>query len=117
MGARDLIRGTVDFLRLRKRAYQLAFNENSRVARLRQAYLRVFMPYAGQAVLIDLASFCRAAETTFHPTQDARVQAMLEGRRQVWLRIEQHLRLNQDQLFALYSGQNFNIAEETKDGG
>lgn len=117
MGARELIRETVDFLRIRKRAYQLAFGTNKRVLRLRTAYRLVFMPYAGQHVLVDLAKFCRAAETTFHPSQDERAQAVLEGRRQVWLRIEQHLRLNQDQLFALYAGQNFNVAEEKNDGG
>ena len=115
MGGRDLIRETVDFLRIRKRGYQLAFGRMKAVTRLREAYNAVFADYAGQMVLIDLAKFCRASETTFHPLQSERTQAMLEGRRQVWLRIEQHLRLSQDELFALYSGQNFNINEEKTD--
>lgn len=38
-------------------------------------------------VLTDLASFCRAHDTTFHT--DERTHAMLEGRREVFLRIQQ----------------------------
>ena len=56
----------------------------------------------GLTALKDIARFCRAAETTFHPTQDARTQAMLEGRRQVWLRIEQHLKLSPEELLVVY---------------
>lgn len=47
-------------------------------------------------VLGDLAKFCRANETTFHP--DSRVHALMEGRREVWLRIKEFLTLNADQL-------------------
>jgi hypothetical protein len=53
-------------------------------------------------VLVDLARFCRANESTFHP--DARVSAQLDGRREVWLRIQQHLKLTDDQLWALFVG-------------
>ncbi len=115
MGARELVHDTLVFLRARKRGYLLAFGANRRVRRIRAAYHEVFMPYAGQAVLIDLAKFCRAKETTFHPSQDARTQAVLEGRRQVFMRIQEHLRLSEAQLFALYGGQNFNITEGTDD--
>ena len=77
----------IDFVRTRKRTYQLAFGTP-----------------AGQEVLIDLAKFCRANSTTFDP--DPRLHAVLEGRREVWLRIANHLHLTQDQLYALYMGQS-----------
>ena len=50
----------------------------------------------GQAVLEDLARFCRADQTTFHP--DPRVHALMEGRREVWLRIKEHLDLDLEDL-------------------
>jgi hypothetical protein len=52
-----------------------------------------------QIVLKDLAKFCRANETTFK--QDARLHAVLEGRREVWLRIQKHLNLTPDELWEL----------------
>lgn len=39
----------------------------------------------GEKVLADLARFCRANTTTFD--KDARIHALLEGRREVFLRI------------------------------
>ena len=71
-------------LTLRKQAYVFTFNKESVFA---------------QRVLKDLAKFCRAQTTTFHP--DQRMHAMLEGRREVWLRITQHLKLSEDQLLKL----------------
>ena len=110
MSADDIVGRTFAFLRERKRAYQLAFGNRSVVRGARAAYKSALREnYAGQAVLIDLAKFCRANETTFHPTQGARVQAILEGRRQVWLRITQHLHLTHEELFALYNGANIQI--------
>lgn len=88
----------VDFVRGRRQSYQLAFTSP-----------------AGQSVLIDLARFCRASETCFH--EDARKHAVLEGRREVWLRIQNHLRLNSEQLVDLYGGQQFKVMQETDDGG
>lgn len=79
---------TLDFLRGRKRAYQLSFNS-----------------LHGQRVLMDLATFCRANETCFHP--DPRKHAVAEGRREVWLRIQHHLNLSSEQLLAIYGGQHF----------
>lgn len=74
-------------LTLRKQAFQQVFNPNSVYA---------------QRVIRDLAKFCRANATTFH--QDARMHAVLEGRREVWLRIEQHLRLTPDELLKILGG-------------
>lgn len=81
----DVLQKAKNFLVRRKHAYQLVFNLESVHA---------------QVVLKDLARFCRANEPTFHP--DARLHAELEGRREVWLRIQQHLNLTSEQLWALY---------------
>lgn len=72
--------------------------------RRRTAYLRVFDNANGEYVLADLAKFCRANATCMAPTD--RETAVLEGRREVWLRIQHHLKLNQDELWKLYSGLN-----------
>lgn len=69
----------------------------------RAAYVRTFNSPGAQPVLEDLARFCRAAESTFDP--DPRVAAVLEGRREVWLRIQQHLRLSPDELFDIATGK------------
>lgn len=53
-----------------------------------------------EEVLADLAKFCRANQSTFHA--DPRVHAVAEGRREVWLRITQHLNLTDDQLWRMY---------------
>ena len=72
------------------------------------AYNRVFDPKNQYThdVLRDLAKFCRAHTTAFHP--DARVHAVLEGRREVWLRIQQHLQLTEDEIY------NLHVVKETK---
>lgn len=86
-------RKLVDYMRRRRRNYQLTFGSPG-----------------GRAVLDDLAEFCRANETTFHA--DPRVHAALEGRREVWLRIQQHLNLTGEQLAAIYSGRTINPEED-----
>ena len=66
------------------------------------AYNRVFdkkSPYT-KDVLKDLAKFCRAHESTFLP--DQRAHAVLEGRREVWLKIQEHLQLTMDQIYELH---------------
>lgn len=63
-------------------------------------YHQTFLNPVGERVLADLARFCRAHDSTFHT--DPRVDALLEGRREVWLRIERHLRLTPEQLWAIY---------------
>lgn len=71
------------FLRSRKASYQLTFEGET-----------------GRDVLSDLARFCRAHEVTF--TSDERLSAVLEGRREVWLRIQHHLNLTENELWDLY---------------
>lgn len=92
----ETIQKFFDRLKLRKRAYQLTFS---------------CMP--GQEVLIDLARFCRANETCYH--DDPRLHAVLEGRREVWLRIQQHMHLSGEQLLSLYGGKHFQVVTENED--
>lgn len=77
------------FVRDRKTAYQLSFPEKAAHADM---------------VLADLASFCRANESCVVPGDHDRT-LLLEGRREVWLRIQQHLNLRPDQLMSLYTGK------------
>jgi len=72
-----------EFISGRKRGYQQCFNTP-----------------AGHSVLADLAPFCRAYATCFDP--DPRVHAALEGRREVWLRIVEHLHIPPEELAAKY---------------
>lgn len=74
----------LDFLRLRKRAYQLAFPDPK-----------------NNEVLKDLAHFCRANKTPFHP--DQRKTDILIGRQEVWLRICDHLNLQPDEMYEIYN--------------
>lgn len=66
----------------------------------RQVYIQTFKNPVGEHVLRDLAKFCRAHASTFH--SDASVSDRLDGRREVWLRIQQHLQLTDDELWSLY---------------
>lgn len=67
--------------------------------RRRTAYVKTFDGPLAEEVLMDLARFCRAHTPTFHP--DPRIAAQLDGRREVWLRIQSHLRLSDDELWRL----------------
>jgi hypothetical protein len=85
---------TMDFLRRRKQGYQLCFGGPG-----------------GLTVMADLMKFCRAQDSTF--ASNPRDHARLEGRREVWLRIQQHMNLPSDQLYALYGGRPINTTEDT----
>jgi len=67
------------------------------------AYRSTFLNPVGEKVLVDLAKFCRAHDSTFNP--DPHIAARLDGRREVWLRVVGHLNLSQDQLWELYNGK------------
>jgi hypothetical protein len=67
------------------------------------AYRATFQNVPGATVLADLAVFCRACRSTFH--KDPYVAGRLDGRREVWLRIQSHLQLTQEQLWKLQSGE------------
>ena len=64
------------------------------------AYNAVFRSAQGEVILRDLARFCRAHDTTFVP--DDRASALMEGRREVWLRIQHHLQLSEAELWDIY---------------
>lgn len=83
----DVLEKARRWLHGRKQSYQMTFREND--------------PDVDMC-LADLAKFCRADKSTFHP--DSRAHAVLEGRREVWLRIQQHLNLDVDKLWDLYKG-------------
>lgn len=85
-----VVRRTIEFLRGRSRDYHHAL-----------------LSPAGQRVLEDLAKFCRANTTCFDP--DPRIHAVLEGRREVWLRIQNHLNMTPEDLFILLNGGVINI--------
>jgi hypothetical protein len=69
----------------------------------KMAYVRVFdeKNVFTVEVLKDLAEFCRAHKSTFHP--DPRVHAVLEGRREVWLRIQEQLQLSNEEIYDLHT--------------
>jgi hypothetical protein len=79
------------FLLGRKQAYQLTFRKDDKSC---------------QIVLQDLAKFCRANQSTFN--EDPRAHAVLEGRREVWLRIQNYLNLSDDELYELYGRKDLN---------
>jgi hypothetical protein len=69
-----------------------------------EAYRRVFQGGLGndvQIVMNDLIAFCRGDTSAFH--EDQRIHALLTGRQEVWIRIQDHLRLNLDALLAKYT--------------
>lgn len=67
----------------------------------KRSYELTFRNVEGEKVLADLARFCRASESTFHPNSD--VSRQLDGRREVWLRIQQHLQLSEEELWDLHN--------------
>lgn len=68
----------------------------------KRAYQLVFNTPAGEAVLADLSPFCRARETCVVPGDSDRTY-VLEGRREVYLRIRDYLDLTAEQLVEKYT--------------
>lgn len=100
MKLQEAITKTLEYLRGRKLAYNLVF--------------RMDQP-ADQEVLRDLAWFCRANESCAVPGNHDKTM-ILEGRREVFLRIQQHINLTPEQLFDLYSGPRPSAqTKETRD--
>lgn len=62
------------------------------------AYVRIFGSETPESIAVreDLSRFCREFQSTFEP--DPRLHALLEGRREVMLRIHDYLTLSVDQL-------------------
>lgn len=76
---------TLTFLGLRKKSYQSIFGPAGA---------------AGSDAMKDLAKFCYAAKSTAVPNRD--LSMVLQGRREVWLRICEHLHLEPEELAVLY---------------
>jgi hypothetical protein len=66
-----------------------------------QDYTKTFKGVQGERVLDDLAKFCRAHESTFDP--DPRVEGIMQGRREVWLRIATHMNMTEQQLWSHFN--------------
>lgn len=86
MSVQERLENLRDLIRVRiidkKRAYVGTFGRKDNVA--------------AQAVLADLAQFCRASASTFAANE--REHCLREGRREVWLRIRQHLNMSDDEV-------------------
>jgi len=72
------------------------------LTRRRAAYRRVFKKdnQSTEIVLKDLAKFCRAHESTVHKKEH--ITFVLEGRREVFTRIQQQLNLSDEDIWKLY---------------
>ena len=88
-----------------RRLQEIASATERTIRDRKAAYLRVFSggASAGDVLLVskDLARFCRADVSAFRA--DAREHAALEGRREVWLRIRDHLDLELGELVNKYT--------------
>lgn len=80
------MRQTLEYLGLRKQSYQSIFGPTGP---------------AGSDAMKDLAKFCRAFDNAAVPGDHDMTWAFI-GRREVWLRIQQHLHLQPEELAALY---------------
>jgi len=89
MPMQAMVEATKRFLSGRKGSYARLFDIQNRDA---------------QAVLTDLSKFCRAHKSTAH--LDPHMAARLDGRREVWLRIQQHTKLDDETLWLLFGGPN-----------
>lgn len=84
MTPQELYYRTLDFLKLRSRAYRLTFQNSG-----------------SNDVLKDLARFCRAGKTPFQ-ADDRRTYVAI-GRQEVFQRILDHLHLSPDELYKIYN--------------
>jgi len=66
----------------------------------RSAYIRTFDNPEGKKVLADLRRFCRATVPTAD-VNNPNVTYLMEGRREVFLRILSHLQLTEDDVYQL----------------
>ena len=83
-------------------------------AERQKAFQLSFSGAHGAKALEVLAKFCRANESCFH--EDARMHAVIEGRREVWLTIARYMALTNDEIFAYYAPPQLVIVKEESDG-
>lgn len=77
------------------------------------AYRTLFLAPGAKALVDDLKAFCRATESCVDLRSD-RLTHVLEGRREVWIRIERHLTLSPDELLDYYRLNKVTNVEEEK---
>jgi hypothetical protein len=85
---------------------------------LQRAYQISFAGSSGNTVLEDLGRFCRAEEPCW--SEDQRHHARLEGRREVWLRIQAELKLPIEELLQRRVGDSYAVVKiepEDEDNG
>lgn len=83
---------------------------------MRKAFQLAFCNPAGNLVLQKLAPFCRANESCAVPGDTDRTM-LLEGRREVWLLIQNYLNLEPAELIALYQRRFIKIETGDDDNG
>lgn len=91
-------------------------NEDEAVTHLNSVatdYRVIFGNPTGQRVLASLATFCKADDTTFD--LDARVSLVQEGRRQVWLLINNYLGLTPHELLEVRRGRTIHPTQGDDD--
>lgn len=72
----------------------------------RRAYQATFKG-EGQEVLKDLAVFCGSTKSSF--SRDPLEMAHREGRREVWLRIQSHMKLTEDDIWQLFERERDSV--------
>lgn len=85
---------------------------------LQKAYQIAFSGASGQAVLADLRRFCRADRPCWDA--DQRIHALLEGRREVFLRVDDQMRLPVEELLQRRVGDSYTVVKiepEDNDNG
>jgi hypothetical protein len=93
----------VDLRRLFSPRYERPFD----LVQQRADYRRI-----PQSVLMDLAEFCGAIDPMPEKDVDLYKLGRIAGRRDVWLRLQQHLCLTEAEVYALMMGKPFVKAEE-----
>jgi hypothetical protein len=75
-----------------------------RLERRAQAYRRMYGNLAAEdreIIEADLEMFCRGNRAVFH--ENERVHVLLTGRQEVWMRIQDHVRLDLEELVRKYT--------------
>jgi len=75
-------------------------NLNPLTLHRQRAYKNTFKNHEGEKVLADLRRFCRATTPTADVNNE-RITYLLEGRREVWLRIQAYLNLTEEDVYNL----------------
>jgi len=85
----------------------------------RRAMRLCFGSPAGQDVLVALSQFCCAVDSCVAAAKGGQVDIqrtlVLEGRREVWLTIQNNLNLTEEHLFYLATGRHVQIEQEDDD--